>query len=311
MIHPTMQTQDDNAVYKEIKLAISKVETQLGPNDIVEVKRQYIFDIKNKSVYLMFNNKCVDLTLVDRTFLNNSDIDALDKLYHYTVHGADIYKNLKKSIDDKRLIITSLQHQLSNYGISRSQKDFNLELKLTESLRAKAVYYQIKSLNPDDFDQLAKLFRRKEKPDVVFLVTKIHELSVKMLEEVYPTDYYVAFKPVIELVLNTACWLIGDGGAKAYYVEVNEALVVDMLPKKVVDNLELKYEYIDDPIYHRVVSCILAICFMLTLDYFNVTKARKRSALLELTKLMKKIAPLYNFDELFDEHLALIKNKFN
>ena len=312
MIHPTMQNEFNEETYFQINLAIAKIENQLGVDNIVDVKRKHVFDIENNAVYLILNNQCVNLRRIPENKLHRDDLSAVKQLDHYIINGKIIHDGLRRTIAKRDMHINSLQMQLRNYGIIKDQKDFNVELKVIEKLRASAVYYQIKALSPNDFLGIEKLFRRQFKPEVELLVSNIWELlALKMTDELKPTDQYVNFKPVIDLVTHTACWFIGDAGKKGYYVEHNKLKAMEIYSQKAVDNLVVTDELTDNELYHRVIYCLLAISFMLTLDYMDCYSFEKKGILMSLTKLIEKLSSLYFFDEKLDEHLGLLRNKFN
>ena len=160
MIHPTMQNEFNEETYLQINLAIAKIENQLGVDNIVDVKRKHVFDIENNAVYLILNNQCVNLRRIPENKLHREDLGAVKQLDHYIINDKVTHDGLRRTIAKRDMHINSLQLQLRNYGIIKDQKDFNVELKVIEKLRANVVYYQIKSLNPNDFLELEKLFRR-------------------------------------------------------------------------------------------------------------------------------------------------------
>ena len=86
---------------------------------------------------------------------------------------------------------------------------------------------------------------------------------------------------------------------------------MEIYSQKAVDNLVVTDELTDNELYHRVICCLLAISFMLTLDYMDCYSFEKKGILMSLTKLIEKLSSLYFFDEKLDEHLGLLRNKFN
>lgn len=295
----------DNA-YIELNSGIRRLESQMNAGQRYD--RVYIKDYEGRHLYIVFLDRAIDLTKVTRGLLDRKDSDALEKFVVKCRLLRDEFRSLRNRIysleAENGELITEVKQLSAKLGGS---KLVDVDLKAIEKLRVKTVYYQLKTLNVQDFNDIEMVFKRNATTNVPLAVENIFTFLTKVLDELHNSDQFNNFSPIIRYVCNVACWFIGEANKRGDYVKPNREYVLESLRRGDTDNFKVTSDMYDDPLHYRILTTLLIICYFLVSDYLLATNVYKRKTLLDLVDLIMNLSSRFEIDEFRPEMGRIIE----